>query len=70
MPDQVECHSGYKYADRPTAIFWQDQRLEVVDILGRWRTPGILYFRVITTNEQSFDLSYDEHADVWHIEPV
>jgi hypothetical protein len=70
VPDLVECHSGYQYADRPTAIFWEGQRFEVVDILERWRTPGMLYFRVITTVEQSFDLRYDEHADVWHIEPV
>ncbi len=70
MPDLVECHSGYQYADRPTAIFWEGQRFEVVDILRRWRTPGMIYFRVTTAVEQSFDLRYDEHADVWHIEPV
>jgi hypothetical protein len=70
MPDLVECHSGYQYADRPTAIFWEGQRLEVVEILRLWRTPGMIYFRVITIDEQSFDLRYDEQADVWFIESV
>lgn len=70
MPDLVECHSGYQYADRPTAIFWEGQRYEVAEILERWRTPGMIHFRVITTVEQSFDLRYDEHDDVWYIEPV
>lgn len=70
MPDLVECHSGYKYADRPTAIYWQDQRLDVIDVLGRWRSPGMICFRVVTSDKRSFDLRYDEHTDVWHIEPV
>ena len=70
VPDLVECHSGYEYAERPIALFWESQRLEVAEVLQRWRTPGNICFRVITTDEKSFDLSYDEHADVWYIEPV
>ena len=60
MADIVECHSGYAYAERPTAFTWQGQRLIIAKILSQGRTPQAKWFRVSTTNGQVFELSYVE----------
>lgn len=66
----VECHSGHTYADRPTALYWQGDRLEVVEIEARWRIPGGRKFRVRTETGQRFELFYGEMFDEWRIHPL
>ncbi len=67
MSDIVECHSGYEYAEKPIALAWQGQRLEIADILARWRIPGVKCFRVRTADGQIFELFYGELYDEWRI---
>ncbi len=67
MSDSVECYSGIEYAERPTAIWWQQERLEIIDILERQRTPDGKYYRVLTADEQLFELFYNEMMDEWRI---
>ena len=67
MPDLVECHSGSEYAERPTALWWDGQRLEVAEVEARWRIPGGKKFRVRTTDGQVFELLYVELYDEWRI---
>lgn len=68
--DLVECHSGAEYADRPTAFTWQGRRMEIAEILGRWRKPGGKSFCIKTTDGQVFDLIYREIPDDWLIQPI
>jgi len=65
----VECHSGFAYAERPTALHWQGDRLEVEAIESRWRIPGGRCFRVRTTDQRVFELFYGELYDEWRINP-
>lgn len=67
MSDIVECHSGYEYAERPLAVHWQGERLEVKEILERWRVPGEKRFRVRTQDDQIFELCYHELDDLWRV---
>ena len=67
MTDIVECHSGYEYGDRPVALTWDGQRLEVSEILDRWLIPGGKCFRVRTQDDQIFELFYGELYDEWRI---
>ena len=67
MTQPVECHSGYEYAERPVAIHWQGDRLEIECIGARWRSPEGRHFRVQTTDGQFFEIFYDEQSDVWKI---
>lgn len=64
----VECRSDSEYAERPLALIWQGERLEVVEILSRWREPGKKVFLVRTTHEKRFQLTYDEFLDQWEIQ--
>lgn len=66
----VECHSGFEYAERPVAVHWQGQRLEIDRIQAQWRLPGGKCFRVHTPGDQVFELFYDELYDEWRINPV
>jgi hypothetical protein len=63
----VECHSGYTYAERPVALHWQGQRLEIETILQRWRVPGGLRFRVQVQDGRLFELFYGELHDEWRV---
>jgi hypothetical protein len=65
--DNVECHSGFAYAERPVALTWDNQRLEIDEILATWRTPGERRFRVRTRDRQTFELAYRESDDDWKI---
>ena len=66
----VECRSGAEYAERPLAFTWQGQRLEIAEILGRWRSPDEKGFHISTTDGQAFELVYREIPDDWLVRPV
>jgi hypothetical protein len=64
---QVECHSGFRYGERPLAFYWQGERLEVKEIQAGWRSPQGPCFRVLSHSEQIFELVYLEDQDHWLI---
>jgi hypothetical protein len=65
---RVECRSDSEYAERPIALYWQEQRLEIVEIFSRWRTPAGKGFRVRTADDQIFELIYNEISADWQIQ--
>ena len=65
--DLVECHSGYTYAERPTALRWEGQRLTIEAVEQAWRVPGGRRFRVRTEDGRVFELFYGELYDEWRI---
>jgi len=64
----VECHSGTTYAERPQALHWQGERLEIAEIIAQWRIPEGRHFRVCLTNGAIFALTYLESGDEWRIQ--
>jgi hypothetical protein len=70
MTNLVECHSGFEYADRPTALYWHEHRLVIAEILESRRTPEGNTFRVRTQDDQEFELSYLEMQDEWRIQEL
>jgi hypothetical protein len=64
----VECYSGQTYPERPLAFYWEGERLEITEILSRWRSPEGLNFLVLIEDERTFVLSYNESEDHWSIE--
>jgi hypothetical protein len=67
MVESVECRSNSEYAERPLSLTWEGQRLEIAEILSRWRGPAEKGFRVQTTNGQVFELTYLEIHDEWRV---
>ena len=70
MGEIVECRSGFAYADRPVALTWENQRLEILRILAEWRTPEQNMFRVRTSDGREFELAYSHATDDWQIEQI
>lgn len=67
MNDLVECRSESEYAERPVALTWEGSRLEIDEILTRWRSPNGKHFRVRTNDLRVFDLWYNEAEDTWEV---
>jgi hypothetical protein len=67
MSDRVECHSDFEYAERPTALVWEGQRLAIEKIFEASRIPDGKRFRVQTTDGQLFELIYSDLYDEWRI---
>ncbi len=63
----VECHSEYTYAEQPVAVYWDGERLPIVAIEARWRTPEARNFKVRVEDGRIFKLSYWESLDEWQI---
>ena len=70
MRNTVECHSGYAYAERPVAFYWQGKRLEVEEVIAEQRIPEGKRFRVSTLDKQVFDLTFVEMEDEWLLQLV
>jgi len=68
--ETVECLSGSMYAERPLALQWEGERLEVETVLAQWRTGEERWFRVRTRDGRFFDLEYIESGEVWRIHPI
>jgi hypothetical protein len=70
MNDLVECHSEFEYAERPVALFWENQRLKIASIEMVWRVPGGKCFRVLVEDDRRFELVYWENHDSWQVNLV
>lgn len=66
--EMVECYSGQTYAERPAALYWEEERLEIIQIQAGWRSPEGRHFRVRVKDERIFELFYDESLDEWQVE--
>jgi hypothetical protein len=67
MSELVECHSGFTYADRPSALTWEGQRLKISRILAEWRSPESSHFRVRSEDGREFELVYTQLTEKWQI---
>jgi hypothetical protein len=68
MQPLVECHSEYQYAERPSAFTWNGERIVISEIIARWRSPRGMHFRVSTTTQGIFELSYLELEGTWEVQ--
>ena len=65
--DIVKCHSSGEYAERPHALYWRNEWLEIEAVEQQWRTPEGKHFRVRTVSGEILELTYSEHSDEWRI---
>lgn len=66
----VECYSGSQYAERPTALMWQGERLSVESVERAWQTPRGPVFTVRVAQGRRFELAYDASQDQWSVRPL
>jgi hypothetical protein len=66
----VECHAGYRGYETPRRFHLEGKTIEVEAILGRWKEPGALFFRVRGCDGRAYVLRRDEQAGGWEIPEV
>lgn len=64
---EVECHSGYEYAERPIALVNNGERQAIEAVEDTWRIPGGKCFRVRLVNGRRYELFYGELYDEWRV---
>jgi hypothetical protein len=67
MPDEVECQSGFEYAQEPVAFREEGRRHTVAKILSEARTPAGKEFTVQDETGERFLLTYTVSQDAWQI---
>jgi hypothetical protein len=61
----VECHSGFTYAERPTAFTYEGKRHIIVKIIRQETHPQGKFFQVVNADGMEWRLLYDENSDCW-----
>src|SRR5215813_2692232 len=68
LPIQVTAYSGYKANERRRYFTVDEDLYEIADVEDRWYEPDAMYFRVRTTEGESFILRYDESEEEWTLQ--
>jgi len=73
VPVPVECHAGCKGEEYPLAVYVEEERREVSEILDRWyqgsrdpTCPAAEYFKVRTA-QGVLVLKYDPAGHAWYL---
>jgi hypothetical protein len=63
----IEWYSGHRLYDRPRRLFWRQQWLEVITVLGRGYFPDGAYVKILASDHGVYLLEYSLSKDTWHI---
>ena len=72
---EVVSYSGYRGEETPRAFFLGAGRVEIVEILERWKEQGAVdrsikrYFKVKGNDGLVYTLCYDDEENVWTYRP-
>ena len=71
---EVTTYDGAQKAERPLTFTYSGKTYRIIKILDRWYEghpvagrPTYNYFKVLTTEGESFILRYNQRYDVWSL---
>ncbi len=67
MEIKVECYSSGEYADRPVALWWEEERLPVAQVLAEARLPAAKRFTLRTADGQRWVIEYRFDREQWQL---
>jgi hypothetical protein len=67
MKIRVLCYEGYKEQETPRAFLLGETRLEVVEVLDRWRGEDHEYFKLTASDGNRYILRRDRVREEWEI---
>jgi hypothetical protein len=74
IPIRVECYAGHKADETPRRFEWEEQWIEIAEVLDRWyqgagnpEWPIADYFKVLGADGREYLLKHDREADQWHL---
>jgi len=68
LPVYVDAYSGYKANERPRQFTLDEQIYEIAAVLDQWYEPSATYFKVQSTEGNTYLLRYDEETDEWTLQ--
>ncbi|HWZ71528.1 MAG TPA: hypothetical protein VN326_08635 [Casimicrobiaceae bacterium] len=63
----MQCYAGHRGEEEPRSFDLGDRRIEVMEIIDRWLSPGDRYFKVRAYDGGVYILRHDEGADEWEM---
>lgn len=73
-PIQVECYAGMKADETPRRFKWEEQSIEVAEVLDRWfqieskpEWPRADYFKVRGGDGREYLLKHDLESGAWFL---
>lgn len=67
MNIRVSCYAGYRGEETPKRFWLGSRKIELVNILDRWRGPDHRYFKVVGDDRSLYILRHDSVAWKWEI---
>jgi len=67
MKVRVVCYEGYRAEETPRAVILGERRVEVVELLDRWRGEDHEYVKFDGSDGARYILRYDRGRDVWEL---
>jgi hypothetical protein len=67
MKVRVSCYEGYMGEESPRSFSLGDRRLDVAEILDRWRGEGYEYFKLAASDGNRYILRRDRVREEWEI---
>jgi hypothetical protein len=68
LPIHVNAYSGFKANERPRQFVLAEEIYEIAAVLDQWHEPSAMYFRVRSTEGNTYLLRYDEGTDEWALQ--
>ncbi len=66
----VDCYAGHHGDETPRRFTRGGQRVEILAVVGQWRTQDHRYFRVRTAAEETYTLRQDVRSGGWELTEV
>jgi hypothetical protein len=74
VPIRVEGYSGFKSGEAPRRFIWENQTIEVAEVIDRWHQvetrpewPRADYFKVRGQDQHEYLLKHDLEANEWFL---
>ncbi|MEN8257543.1 MAG: hypothetical protein ABFS09_06735 [Thermodesulfobacteriota bacterium] len=64
---KVHCYAGYRGEETPRSFVFDEQEVQVVEIVEAWRSPQARCFKVRAVDGILYVLSHREKDDLWQL---
>lgn len=61
----VDCYAGYRGEETPLRFRLGNRLIEIAEVVDRWLAPDYRYFKVRTSEGETYILRHDTTTGVW-----
>jgi hypothetical protein len=64
---RVECYAGHRGEETPRAIYLDDRKVMVEEVVDAWLAPDHRYFKLRGDDGDVYIVRHDPRADSWEL---